>query len=164
MANSKHYTNEYLPFAKEMANDMVEQMKEFVSPLGLVINVLNDYDFSHKKWLAIYAKSMGGIKENRIDIAINFEAIYRGLKKLGAETKKSEIDAQVGISVAHEVGHGIIDYLRSHKDKYNSDIAKSLIKLSKKDEEIEAERFGEYQFRIMTEVYESKINDFLATI
>ena len=145
------WSKKFNKYVSEVINDL---QNEFLNKIGLSIKIDQSYQFigGKSRWLAAYQKSSRMIKNNIILISINYKRIYDEMRKRDIETDSFNIEAQARITISHEVGHGIMDYLVTNK------IIKNIS--HKKEEEI-VEEFGEYMFQEATYVYDSKLVDFI---
>lgn len=64
-----------------------------------------------------------------------------------------EIELQIRISLWHDIGHALLNYFRD-KEIYDFELSQI------KEEEL-VEEFARYQIRKYSEVYKSKLNDFI---
>lgn len=145
-------------------DEMENEMKEFIEHLGLQLIFDDNYNFSRKPWLAVYVKSRNFIKDNIILIGINFPRIYSRMCELDIDEDNFNIEAQARITVGHEIGHGLVDFMKStvHIDETRQypNLHKVMI-CSKIREEKIVEEFGESLFPEATSVYDSILREAL---
>lgn len=118
----------------------------YLSKLGLTVELVHDYDFEDNSWLASYISSLGQIGNRIIPIALNPKRLYQLMRKKGIANDMIELEAQAYVSVGHEIGHGIVDYLREWYDGENEDVYALIKNLNDGviDEEVLVEEFGEH--------------------
>ncbi|MBQ5456925.1 MAG: hypothetical protein IIT63_14075 [Prevotella sp.] len=162
MNNIKDFTafNGWKATFDDYLEKMEEEMKVFLEPLGLQLVLDDKYNFSGKPWLAVYEKSRNLIKDNVILLGINFPRIYSKMCELGIDEDNFNIEAQARITVGHEIGHGLVDFIKfsvrlDDARKYRN-LHKVLI-CSKIREERIVEEFGESLFPEATSVYDSTL-------
>ena len=92
--------------------------------------------------------------------------MYEEMKKRHIEEDKFNIEAQARITIGHEIGHGLVDYIKNLKlngntlNKLpNTRIIKQ-IRTTRQEETI-AEEFGEQQFPMATRQYDSILDNAL---
>ena len=156
--------NEWKAVFDSYLDKMEEEMKEFLEPLGLQLVLDDKYNFSGKPWLAVYEKSRNLIKDNIILLGINFPRIYSKMCELDIDEDNFNIEAQARITVGHEIGHGLVDFMKStvrlDEARQFPNLHKVLI-CSKIREERIVEEFGESLFPEATSVYDSILRDAL---
>lgn len=151
-------------FLTEMVNEL---QTEYLDKLGLVIKINTNYIFNGRKsrWLASYERRTQQILNGVISIGINYSLIYSEMCKRGIDKDSFNIEAQARITIGHEIGHGLVDYIK------NLNLDKSIlsqvpnIEIIKKcggaKEETLVEEFGEYQFPEATSCWSCIICDAL---
>lgn len=89
--------------------------------------------------------------------------LYSEMRKRGIDDDDYNIETQARITVGHEIGHGLVDYIK-HLD-LDASVLKDLPNLriikrcgSRKEETL-VEEFGCYQFSDATYVYDSVLAD-----
>ena len=150
-------------------NEMIQELQmDYLDSLGLKIEVNPDYVFSGSKsrWLAVYEKSSRKIENGIVSIGINYPHMYKEMCKRGTDKDRFNIEAQARITIGHEIGHGLIDYIRGLDKEMvkNSINVKSVVKCGSKKEEEIVEEFGEWLFPEATDVYDSILVDTLEEI
>lgn len=151
----KVFAEEVLSYAKSaIAN--AEQTD--LAGLGLRVKLDVDYNFSRKQWLAVYERSSGEIKQGIIKIGLNIPLIYKEMNKRGIGDNEFNIAAQSIISVMHEVGHGIVDYIRV------KGLDDEIGYMGYTKEEKLVEEYGQSFFSEATGVYSSQLSDILLKI
>lgn len=154
----------------EYANSLVEQLQnEYLNSFNLKVVFDENYSFKGKKWVAAYERSKGLISQGVILIALNVPYLYKRMKKMGI--KKDDWDfnvlVQARITIGHEIGHGIIDYLIENVNEDNeawSDFYVDFCNGEYGDEEDLVEEFGKSLFSEATGVYTSDLIDVLDSI
>ena len=145
-------------------SDMIDELQsEYLNRLGLSISINQNYNFGRRRWFACYEASLQQITNGVISIAINYPRLYSEMRKRGIDDDDYNIEAQARITVGHEIGHGLVDYIK-HLDLDGS-VLKDLPNLriikrcgSSKEETL-VEEFGNYQFSDATYVYDSVLAD-----
>lgn len=145
-------------------SDMIDELQsEYLNRLGLSISINPNYNFGRRRWFACYEASLQQITNGVISIAINYPHLYSEMRKRGIDDDDYNIEAQARITVGHEIGHGLVDYIK-HLDLDGS-VLKDLPNLriikrcgSRKEETL-VEEFGSYQFSDATYVYDSVLAD-----
>ena len=145
-------------------SDMIDELQsEYLNCLGLSISINPNYNFGRRRWFACYEASLQQITNGVISIAINYPHLYSEMRKRGIDDDDYNIEAQARITVGHEIGHGLVDYIK-HLDLDGS-VLKDLPNLriikrcgSRKEETL-VEEFGSYQFSDATYVYDSVLAD-----
>lgn len=151
----EEFKNIFLGFAKEAMDDA----EELISRAGLKIVLDLSYNFRGKKWLAVYNRRSGQIFNGKIVIGVNLPLIYSEMRSRGIENDRFNIEAQAKISIMHEVGHGLIDWMRNVLRKGNSETVNKIIHSNYDKEESLCEEFGEYFFPEATHIFHSDLYD-----
>ena len=155
-------------FGSYLKQEINELQENYLNNLNLKIRVSSNYEFSGRKarWLAAYEKSAQGIKHGIVSIAINYKHLYEEMKKRDIEQDDFNIEAQARITIGHEIGHGLVDYIKNLKvtdntlNKLpNTRIIKQIT--TTRQEETIAEEFGEQQFPMATRQYDSILDNAL---
>ena len=140
----------------EMLNEL---NVDYLTVLGLRVVIDSDYVFNGGKsrWLAVYERSSGKIGDGIITIGINYPHFYSEMVKRRISNDRFNIEAQARITVGHEIGHGLVDYVK------NLDLNKSvlgkysnlsvIVRCGGNKEERIVEEFGEYLFPDATGVW-----------
>ena len=144
--------------------DMVNELQtNYLNQLGLQIRINPDYNFNGGKarWLAVYQKSLGKIKQGIIPIAINYPFFYSKMCKMKTDRDKFNIKAQARITIGHEIGHGLVDYIKGLNIPVLSGFPnlKMIQRCGSQKEERLVEEFGEYQFVEATGTWDSSLVD-----
>lgn len=145
---------------------MVSQLQsDYLDALGLSISINPEYKFvrGRSMWLASYERRSGKIYHNVISIGINYPLLYSEMCKRGIEKDWFNICAQARITVGHEIGHGLVDYLRILKNSDDFDISSlpnvcEVVSCHGDDEEDVVEEFGRFQFERATGVIYSLLD------
>lgn len=160
------WKNTFNAYLKE---EIQELQANYLDKLGLKIKINDNYNFNtrgKRKWLAAYERQSRQILDNVIAIAINYPLMYEEMKKRHIEEDKFNIEAQARITIGHEIGHGLVDYIKNLKVNDNTlnklpntRIIKQ-IRTTRQEETI-AEEFGEQQFPMATRQYDSILDNAL---
>lgn len=154
-------------FGSYLKQEISELQENYLNNLNLKIRVSSNYEFSGRKarWLAAYEKSAQGIKHGIVSIAINYKHLYEEMKKRDIAQDDFNIEAQARITIGHEIGHGLVDYIKTtYRNTDNNKTTPNLMKIfncSPRQEEEMVEEFGEAQFPQATSVYGSVIEEAL---
>lgn len=146
-------------------NEMVNELQtEYLDNLNLKIRINPNYDFygGRSKWWAAYEHRSGLIRQGIISIAVNYPLLYRKMCEKSIDKDEFNIEAQARITIGHEVGHGLVDYIRMKNP--TTGMAKKVANCNGKKEEKVVEQFGEYLFPEATGVYNSVLNNALAEL
>lgn len=167
-ANSSFYEWKSI-FDKYLKQEINELQENYLTKLNLKIHISPNYEFKGRKarWLAVYQKSTREtITSRTIPIAVNYALMYKEMKKRHIEEDEFNIEAQARITIGHEIGHGLVDYIKNLKvnDKTlnklpNTRIIKQIT--TTRQEETIAEEFGEQQFPMATRQYDSILGNAL---
>ena len=166
VSDNGHYEewcDEFMGYANEMVSEL---QSDYMNGLGLRIVLNTGYNFGRKRWLAVYEQSSGKLSQGIISIGVNLPLIYRTMKRKGIVDDEFNIEAQARISIGHEVGHGIVDYLTDYYDGDSEAVQEFLNGYwnGAYDEEELVEEFGEWCFPDATGVYSSVLGDLLEEI
>lgn len=148
------FKNHFLKFV----NDIVKRADKELEKYELGINIDTEYDFDEEDhWLACYERSLGYIEYGSIEIAINEQRIYEAMKQLGTAEDLEEIETQAVITIMHEVGHGLIDWLRYKFEgtETTSKLINYLVYCDEDEEEEICEEYGESWISGYAGVYDS---------
>ena len=137
----------------EYVYDEIENLQDFVSTVtpNIKIQLNEDYQFTGRKanWLGAYERRRIRLAETGIiSIAVNDVKIFNELSKRDA-LNSFNIEAQARITVGHEVGHGLVEWLRLNTKN----------KITTSGEEELVEEFGRSRFSEATGVYNSELED-----
>lgn len=151
-------------------SEMIDELKtDFLDKLGIKININQDYVFNggKSKWLASYEGRSRKILDGIISIGINYPLMYSEMCKRHIDKDEFNIEAQARITIGHEVGHGLVDYIKNLKyDNSMSEMPNVLVirKCNANKEEEIVEEFGEYQFPDATSCWDSVLCDALGEL
>ena len=149
------------------ANNAISQLEsDYLEDVGLKIELNPQYDFSETEWLAAYERSRGGVSRGIIPIAINLGLMYSCMKERKIDKDDFNIEAQARITIGHEIGHGIVDYLLNEYDG-DCETVDDFIRDywdGEIDEEELVEEFGESMFPKATGVYTCELSRILDEI
>lgn len=157
------FSDKFLKYANELKDELE---REFLSNIGISVRINMQYVFTHNDWVAAYERSSGEISKGILSIAVNIPLLYRIMRKNKTEKDEFNIKAQARISVGHEIGHGIIDYLIDYYDGDNPLIEKFCSDYwnGEIDEEEIVEEFGEWTFPEATGTYTCTLASLLGQI
>lgn len=147
----------------------IKYADSIIGPLGLKVEINADYNFrgNGQRWLAAYQRRSGQIKNNIILIALNLGLFYKIMKQKGIADDDFNIEAQAKITIGHEVGHGLVDWLRfkteGQKIPKNTPLG-NVLSWSHSQEEEGVEEFGKSFFTNATGVYDSKLEQAVYSI
>lgn len=149
-------------------SDMVGELQDdYLNELGLSITINPNYVFNgwKSRWLAAYESSSRKIAHKVISIGINYQKLYSEMCKRHIDKDRFNIEAQARITVGHEIGHGLVDYVKMI-DLCESELKAcpnlSVIKkCGYKSEESLVEEFGQYLFPQATSIWDSVLADAL---
>lgn len=130
-------------------NEIISECTDiYLDKMGLKVRIDIDYNFGGKHWLAAYEGSSDDLSRGVITIAVNYSRLYEEMRKRGIDNDDFNIEAQAKITVGHEIGHGIVDYLVNYYDGENEAIEEFVHDYNDGDfdEEEIAEEFGESMF------------------
>lgn len=138
-------TDEY----KKIINNVLAEINEYLADFGLSCTLNTKYDFSgyYKNCVAVY-QYRSVMNNGKIRIAINLPLIQSHANM----DEGIDINEQIEISMWHEVGHGIIQWIKSLRRKdtqmktgiFKGQIVKDLRYILNNEEDV-VEEFGEYQ-------------------
>lgn len=132
-------TTDYETFynqCQEIINKTLKELNEFLKPFGFMAEYVNDYfdeeDGEHNnEWVGAFCSDIQS--DVRIfPIAINIPLIFKYMEKKG-DIDWDEVQYHIELTMAHECGHGIVNYLSDFTDEFKN-----------KDEEDLVEQFGAY--------------------
>lgn len=136
--------------------EAINEAGEFLTPYGLTIVIDPNYNFGKKPWLAVYERRGRMILKNKVVIGVNYPLFWNEMRKRGIDDNDEEIRAQAIVTVMHEVGHGLIDWLRF----FHEDVLKKYPQLRNNEEEI-VEEFGESFIPDLSNVWDSHLRSVL---
>lgn len=149
-------------------SEMIDELQtDYLNQFGLSIRINPNYIFNgwKNRWLAVYERSSQQILNGIISIAINYPCLYSEMCKRRIDKDKFNIEAQAKITVGHEIGHGLVDYIKRMnlkpselKELPNLAI---IVKCGARKEETLVEEFGQYQFPEATSMWDSVLADAL---
>ena len=153
-------------FDKYLKQEIDELQENYLTKLNLKIHISPNYEFKGRKarWLAVYQKSTREVITSRtIPIAVNYALMYKEMKKRGIEKDDFNIEAQARITIGHEIGHGLVDYIKTtcrntNNNKTTPNLNK-IINSNPRQEEEMVEEFGETQFPQATYTYGSTLEE-----
>ena len=158
--NIEHIISESIDMviAQKWVNNELEKGNKFLSKYGLSVVFNPNYNFQrYKSCVAIYQN--GSVKnKGRIRIGINFPLIEKTVSN-------ERYEAEIKVSIWHEIGHGIIEYLKGLRRKdtqcgtmiFRKEMREEF-KMIIEDEEFEVEDFG---YEMTNGHGSSALNDFL---
>lgn len=132
---------------KDWIDSTIKDANDFLSDFGLSVTFNAKYDFNRNSYyqecFAIYQN--GSVKNNgRIRIGLN-------IPKIQSEFNRNKLQYQVELSIWHEIGHGIVEYLKGLRRKdtqcgtkiFKGKMLKDFRAIIS-DEEYYVEEFGDY--------------------
>ena len=130
---------------QQVINNVLAEINEYLADFGLSCSLNTKYDFSgyYKNCVAVY-QYRSVMNNGKMRVAINLPLIM--------SHDDIDIEEQIRISLWHEVGHGIVQWIKSlrRKDtqmktkKFKGQIIKDLRYILDNEEDV-VEEFGEYQ-------------------
>ena len=130
---------------QQVINNVLAEINEYLADFGLSCSLNTKYDFSgyYKNCVAVY-QYRSVMNNGKMRVAINLPLII--------SHDDIDIEEQIRISLWHEVGHGIVQWIKSlrRKDtqmktgKFKGQIVKDLRYILNNEEDV-VEEFGEYQ-------------------
>ena len=130
---------------QQVINNVLAEINEYLADFGLSCSLNTKYDFSgyYKNCVAVY-QYRSVMNNGKMRVAINLPLIM--------SHDDIDIEEQIRISLWHEVGHGIVQWIKSlrRKDtqmktgKFKGQIVKDLRYILNNEEDV-VEEFGEYQ-------------------
>lgn len=148
-------------------NEVLNEINDrYLNKLGLGVQIDKGYNFGKRRWLASYEASSNKLSQGIILIAINYPHIYDEMCKRSIDKDNFNIEAQAKITIGHEIGHGIVDYLVNYYDGENEAIGNFILDYYNGviDEEEIVEEFGESMFPDATQRWSSYLGDLLTDI
>lgn len=144
-------------FDKSVLETISLLKKEYLDTIGLQISEDKTYKFigPEKLWYASYLREQNLIHKNIIRFALNRKLIFKQLFILGKADNIQITKMQAIILTAHEIGHGIIDWLRLKNIKLPFE------PLSKEEEFI-ADEFGKSFAPSYTKISHSFLKDIIS--
>lgn len=132
---------------KEFVNKILADINEYLADFGLSCFINSKYDFSgyYKDCVAVY-QYRSVMNNGKMRIALNIPLM------LSHDLDDYEMKEQIKISMWHEVGHGIVQWIKSLRRKdtqmktniFKGEILKDLRYILNNEEDV-VEEFGEYQ-------------------
>jgi len=139
-------------------NEMISELQEdFLNVLGIRLKINENYRFTgwKSRWLAAYERKSRKILKGVLSVGVNYNLLYSRMCEMGTYTDNFNIEAQARITIGHEVGHGLCDYMKNCVVKNDTPNISSVKKCGERKEEEIVEEFGEYMFPDATDVYDS---------
>ena len=166
--NEKAFLRWKKKFDSYLSEMLSELRSDYLDVLGLSVEINSNYAFVRGKgrWLAVYEKSSGRIANGVISIGINYPLLYSKMCKMRTDRDSFNIEAQARITVGHEIGHGLVDFIRNMNIPSSVSLSEYpnlslILKCSPRKEESLVEEFGEYQFPDATSCWGSVLCDAL---
>lgn len=157
LTESEEY-GKFYPKAQQVIKNEINNANDFYSKIGLGFHCVKEYDFEDDKvnWISDI------IFEDRPDnvefgIAFNLPLIYGHLEDNSLENDEIELKCQIKAILYHEIGHCLINKLRSEGFYDFAD-------LSYYDEEKIVDEFTKFMMSRYTGVKKSRLNNFINTI
>lgn len=130
---------------QQLITNILAEINEYLTDFGLSCSLNTKYDFSgyYKNCVAVY-QYRSVMNNGKIRVAINLPLIM--------SHDDIDIEEQIRISLWHEVGHGIVQWIKSLRRKdtqmrtgiFKGRILKNLRYIINNEEDV-VEEFGEYQ-------------------
>lgn len=98
--------------------EMISELQtDYLNRLGLFVKISPNYIFNGGKckWLASYERRSHQILNGIISIGINYSLLYSEMCKRHIDKDRFNIEAQARITIGHEIGHGLVDYIKNLK-------------------------------------------------
>ncbi len=132
-------------FEKSLTHSISEISEKYLKPLGLeAVFIEHKFSGNESEFFGIYIRGLNLLKDGKIAFSINCEKLFSRMRQLGLHRNRRNTFLQVHILTYHEIGHGLIDFIRNMK--FTEDEMKSLphtkTLLSEKDDEKLAHDFG----------------------
>lgn len=130
-------------FEKSLTYSISEISEKYLKPLGLeAIYIEQQFTENESNFFGVYIRSLNLLKDGKIAFSINRDKLFSEMKRLGY-IKEKNTRMQVHILTYHEIGHGLIDFIKNMK--FTEDEMKTLpytkTLLSEKDDEKTCIRF-----------------------
>lgn len=149
---------------KEFVNKILADINEYLADFGLSCSINTKYDFSgyYKDCVAVY-QYRSVMNNGKMRIALNIPLM------MSHELDDYEMKEQIEISMWHEVGHGIVQWIKSLRRKdtqaktglFKGKIVKDLRYILNNEEDV-VEEFGAYQNGYYTySTLDDFINDYI---
>lgn len=153
-------------FEKSLTQSISEISEKYLKPLGLeVIYIEHQFTGNESEFFGVYLRSLNLLKDGKITFSINREKLFSEMKRLG-QIKEKNTRMQVHILTYHEIGHGLIDFIKNMK--FTEDEMKTLpytkTLLSEKNYEKLAYDFGRSSEKQKTFEYNSLLEKSLYEI
>lgn len=101
-------------FEGSVKSSLYEIKCKYLDTLGLEVEEIpHVFTERDKDCFAIYLHEEDRLKDGKIVFALNRERIYSRMKRLLLHRNRKNTAMQARILVFHEVGHGLIEYMRS---------------------------------------------------
>ena len=140
---------------KETTKFLQEEYLDFLN-LTAVREFNHPFSGPEKKWYGSYLRERNLLPQKIICFALNTPLIYKGTVMLGKATDPENISMQATVLTAHEIGHGLTDYLREMK---NPEIER-ITPLSRNEEKL-VEEFGKSFAPEFTKIEQSTLRNIL---
>lgn len=132
---------------KDFINDVLVEINDYLTDFGLSCTINSKYDFTgyYKNCVAVY-QYRSVMNNGKMRVALNLPLI------LSHDLDEDNVELQIKISLWHEVGHGIVQWIKSLRRKdtqmktniFKGEILKDLRYILNNEEDV-VEEFGEYQ-------------------
>lgn len=101
-------------FENSVKSSLDEIKCKYLDALGLEVEEIpHVFTERDKDCFAIYLHEEECLKDGKIVFALNREKIYNEMKRLLLHRNRKNTAMQARILVFHEVGHGLVEYMRS---------------------------------------------------
>lgn len=102
-------------FEKSLTYSISEISEKYLKPLGLeAIYIEQQFTENESNFFGVYIRSLNLLKDGKIAFSINRDKLFSEMKRLGY-IKEKNTRMQVHILTYHEIGHGLIDFIKNMK-------------------------------------------------
>lgn len=157
---NEEFTDELLGVIDGYLNDV----NEYVQPFGLSVVFNKNYAFRgySEEFLAVY--QVGSVSSGKIKLGINLPYLKTCMIENGVPL--NELEEQLNISIWHEVGHGLVEFIKRLRrratqngcDLFTKEMKKDFKYITSNEEEV-VEEFGAMQEGYS---YYSDLDDFIS--
>lgn len=146
-------------YAYQVIDKEIDSAQEYLEKLdpGISIECQTDYQFEDEKadWIAALDNE-NQPNPKTFMVAFNIRGLYDFLYDAGLEMDEAELQAQIKVSLWHELGHALIQYFRD-EEIYDFEV-------SGVEEEKLVEEFARYHIKKQSGVFQSKLQNFINEI
>lgn len=108
-------TEEWIDIFENSVSDTISLLqKEYLDFFSLKAVLVKDHNFTgpEKKWYGSYLRERNLLQQNIICFALNIPLIFKQMVIMGKVSDIPNIQMQAKVLTAHEIGHGLVDFLR----------------------------------------------------